>query len=125
MAEDKLSEIAGTLKELLKWTKFTGMKEVKSVLLLALDTETKKIIYHLSDGDKSSAEIADVANVSDWTVRNYWKSWNKLGIVEALQVGTGQRYKKAFDIEDFGIEAPKIAPAKTQPKKIESQDVSG
>lgn len=124
MAEDKLSEIAITLKELLKWTKFAGIKEVKSVLLSALDTEAKKIIYYLSDGDTSSAEIAGAANVSDWTVRNYWKSWNKLGIVEALQVGSGQRYKKAFDIEEFGIELPKIATANAQSNKAETKGVS-
>lgn len=124
MTEDKLSEIAASLKELVKWSRVTGMKEVKNVLVLALDSDPKKIIYHLSDGEKGSAEIAIAAGVSDWTVRNYWKSWNKMGIVEPLQAGSGQRYKKSFEIEDFGIEVPKIATAKTPPKATEPKEVS-
>ncbi len=122
MSEDKLSEIAVTLRELLKWTRFAGMKEVKSALESALTSDVKKTIYHLSDGDKSRAEIAAITKVSDQTVSNYWKSWSKLGIVEALKMRGGERYKKAFDLEDFGIEMPERAPSAVETVKPESQD---
>lgn len=122
MSEDKLSEIAATLKELLKWTRFAGMKEVKSVLQTALDSEVKKTIYHLSDGNRSSAEISATVRLSDQTIRNYWKSWSKLGIVEALKMRGGERYKKAFDIEDFGIEIPRMMPSAVETPKAESQE---
>ena len=94
------------LREIVKWLRFTGMKEVKTVLTSALDSDQKKLVYHLSDGGKSSLEIAQQSGVSDFTVRNYWKQWSKVGIVEALKVGRGDRYKKAFDLEDFGMEIP-------------------
>lgn len=99
------------LREILKWIRFAGMKEVKAALSSALDSETKKIIYHLSGGEKGSIEIAKAAGVSDFTVRKYWKSWAKFGIVESMKVGRGERYRKAFELEDFGIEVP-------QPKSI-------
>ena|SRR2546429_3309690 len=94
------------LREILKWLRFTGTKEVKTVLTSALDGEQKKLVYHLSDGNKGSMEIGQQSGVSDFTVRNYWKQWSKLGIVESIRVGRGDRYKKAFDLEDFGMEIP-------------------
>jgi hypothetical protein len=119
MSEDKLSEIAGTLKELLKWTRFTGMKEVKSVLQSTLDSDVKKIVYHLSDGNTGSVRIAAAVKLSDWTIRNYWKSWSKLGIVEAVKMTAGERYRKAFDMEDFGIDIPKATMPVEESKKDE------
>lgn len=109
------------LREILKWIRFAGMKEVKVVLSSALDSETKKVIYHLSDGEKGSVEIAKASRVSDSTVRSYWKSWAKLGIVEAIKVRRGERYKKAFDLEDFGIEVPQLKSAIEKKEPIETQ----
>jgi len=104
--ESQKSEQTEILKEILKWIKFSGAKEVKSVLLAALGTQQKRLIYHLSDGDKGSLEIGKAAGVSDNTVRRYWTSWARQGIVEPLKVRGGERYKKSFELEDFGIEIP-------------------
>lgn len=97
------------LKEILKWIRFTAAKEVKTVLIDVMNTEQKSLIYHLSDGSRSSAEIGKSAGVSDMTVRRLWASWARLGIVEAIKVRGGDRYKKSFDLEDFGIEPPKTS----------------
>lgn len=99
-------EQTAILKEILKWIRFTGAKEVKNVLLNALDTKQKSLIYHLSDGNHSSAEIGKSAGVSDMTVRRLWAAWARLGIVESIKVRGGDRYKKSFDLEDFGLEIP-------------------
>jgi len=104
--EPQKSEQTEILKEILKWIKFSGAKEVKSVLLAALDTQQKRLIYHFSDGDKGSLEIGKAAGVSDNTVRRYWTSWARQGIVEPLKVRGGERYRKSFELEDFGIEIP-------------------
>ena len=108
------------LREILKWIRFAGMKEVKVVLSSTLDSETKIVIYHLSDGDKGSREIAEASGVSDWTVRNYWKSWARFGIVEPIKVGRGERYKKAFELEDFGIEVPQLTSTIKKKEPIET-----
>lgn len=109
------------LREILKWIRFAGMKEVKAVLSFALDSETKKVIYHLSDGEKGSVEIAKASGVSDATVRSHWKSWSKFGIVEAFKVGRGQRYRKAFELGDFGIEVPQLGSTTEKKEPIETQ----
>lgn len=106
--EQKLGEQTEILKEILKWIKFAGAKEVKNVLLATLDTEQKRLIYHLSDGDHGSLEIAKGAGTSDTTVRRNWASWARQGIVEPLKVRGGERYKKSFELEDFGIEVPQV-----------------
>lgn len=112
MPED--NEQIALLREIAKWLRFTGMKEVKSVLASALDNDQKKLVYHLSDGNNGSVEIAQQSGVSDFTVRNYWKQWSKLGIVEAIKVRRGDRYRKTFDLEDFGVDIPQ-ARTTTQP----------
>jgi hypothetical protein len=120
MSMSKDDEQTKVLREILRWIRFTGMKEVKSVLATALDTDPKKLVYHLSDGNNGTVEIASLSGISDFTVRSYWKQWAKLGIVEAMKVGRGERYRRAFDLEDFGIEVPQ-AKAVTREGTIEAE----
>ncbi|MCP8309409.1 MAG: helix-turn-helix domain-containing protein [archaeon] len=115
-AEEKMVKL---LEEILKWIRFSGMQQVKSVLLSLLDSETKRIIYHLSDGEKSSGDIGKMSGVSDQTVRNYWRDWFTKGIVEPKSVKGGTRYKKVFSLEDFGIEVPPLKEAEKVEKPTE------
>jgi hypothetical protein len=108
MSDDALKEIASILREILKWTKIAGSKEVKNVLKSALDTDQKILVYHLSDGKKGSEEIGKKAGVSHSTVFNYWTSWVRQDIVEPVKVRGGERYKKVFELEDFGFVIPEI-----------------
>lgn len=109
---EKEEEILATLKEILKWIRFSGSKEVQEVLKNALNSETKILVYHFSNGDNGSVEIGKIAKVSDKTVRTYWASWARLGIVESFRVRGGERYKKSFDLEDFGFKLPNEADKK-------------
>jgi len=99
------------LREMLKWIKFAGMKEVKSVLLSILDTEQKKLAYHLSDGTKGTVEIGKLVSIGQATVDTYWKSWLRLGLGENIPVKGGQRFQRSFDLEDFGIKVPRLKAA--------------
>ena len=118
------TEIHGTLKELLKWAKFSGIKEVKPVLESKLDTNDKKIIYVLSDGSKGTREISKiVGSLSHVTIANYWQDWEKAGIGESDAImGGGNRFKRSFDLEDFGIKVPEIPKQET---KTEEQPKQG
>jgi hypothetical protein len=101
------------LKEILKWIKFAGMKEVKEVLNSVLDTDQKKLVYQLSDGSKGMIEVGKAAGIaSTATISKYWKSWLKLGLGENVSVKGGERFRRAFDLEDFGIEVPQLEKAK-------------
>lgn len=98
-------EIKDTLREILKWTKFQGMQKVKQVLETALDTDTKKLIYHLSDGRPSPA-IAAITGADQTTIRGYWKDWVVIGIVE-IHPAYKKRYHRVFSLRSLGIGIPK------------------
>ena len=97
------------LEEIRVWTKINGVEKVQSVLNKALDTPEKRIVYHLSDG-KTTREINAICGVSIGTVSTYWNSWNRLGLMKTISVKRGDRFIKSFDLEDYGIEIPKIIP---------------
>lgn len=103
---DKMDELVEVMREILKWTKFAGAREVRNILAAALDTEQKRLVYDLSDGNKGSVEIGKAASVGDSTIRRYWESWARQGIVEPIKVQGGTRFRKSFELEDFGIVAP-------------------
>jgi hypothetical protein len=106
------------LREILKWTKFSGMKAVKEVLNSTLDTPEKRLLYQLSDGSKGSVELCKATGIaSTETITKNWKSWTKLGLGENLAVKGGKRFKRAFDLEDLGIEVPKHKDAKMEDKQ--------
>ena len=116
------------LKEILKWTKFAGTNQVQSVLESTLNTPEKKLAYQLSDGSKGTIEISKVSKVgSDFKVRALWKEWRRKGLGDAITVPGGDRFRRAFDLEDFGIEHPQIpvAAQATQPAPTPSSDLVG
>jgi hypothetical protein len=118
MSNEK-SEQTILLREILKWIKFAGMKEVKNTLVSVLDTEQKRLVYHLSDGTRGIVEIAKLAGIgSTSTVFDMWQTWLKLSLGESIPVKGGSRFKRTFDLEDFGIEMPKIKEIKKEEKQV-------
>jgi hypothetical protein len=109
LSEQTLVEIAGTLKELLKWSRFAGMQQLRNVLSQTLKTDTEKLIYEFSDGTKGAREVAGAARLgSHATVLTYWKKWSKVGIVEPSPTHHG-RYQRICSLEEVGLEVPQMA----------------
>jgi len=107
------------LREILKWIKFAGMREVKNTLVSALDSEQKRLVYHLSDGSRGTVEIAKLVGIgSNRTVADMWEVWLKLGLGESIPVKGGTRFKRSFDLEDFGIEVPRVKEPEKEEKKV-------
>lgn len=102
------------LREILKWIKFAGVKEVKEVLVSELESDQKKQVYKMSDGSKTNSEINKVTGVSAGAISGYWKKWVKKGLGDKISVQGGERFAGAFDLEDFGISVPE---SKTQSVK--------
>ncbi|MCK4443485.1 MAG: hypothetical protein KAW09_03010 [Thermoplasmata archaeon] len=100
--EDKMIEL---LEELVKWTRVTSIPHVKNLLSEILGSPEERIAYQASDG-KSSKEVANRAGVSFGTVTRWWKIWMKTGIAESIPAKGGQRAKRIFSLDDFGIDIP-------------------
>lgn len=129
--KDKQDRMIELLQEMLKWIKFAGMKEVKNTLVSALDTEQKRLVYHLSNGTHGTVETARLAGIgSTSTVFDMWQAWLRLGLGESIPVKGGSRFKRSFDLEDFGIEVPQIKEAGkeemqvTEPTSSEKTEVA-
>lgn len=99
--EDRMIEL---LEELVKWTKVTGFRQVKNLLLDILTSPEEKIAYNSSDGERTSRDVAEIAHVSQYSIAKWWKTWIKAGIAEPIQVQRGERAMHSFSLEDFGIE---------------------
>lgn len=97
------------LKEILKWIRFSGWTNVKQILLDTLNEPEKLVAYSLTNGDNGLEYIKDRIGRSRGTVYRYWASWQKIGIVESINVKGGSRAKALFDLEEFGIEIPELA----------------
>lgn len=96
------------LLEILKWIKFSGIKNVKEVVSSILNTDLKLKIYELSDGQLSNSEIVKITNLNERTVRRYWENWSKANIKRLDRVNGRERYFREFDLDDMGIEVPEV-----------------
>lgn len=111
------------LKEILKWTRFSGMREVKAVIDTLVDDQTKRAIYQLSDGSLTTREIGDRVGAGKDKVASLWKIWSRAGLGETQSVkGGGSRFKRSFDLEEFGIEVR--IPEATAPSESATTETS-
>ena len=119
--QDRMVEL---LEELVKWTRLSSKPGVKTLLLDILKDDERKMVYQLSDG-RGSVEIAKLTGVGASTIPEWWKQWNKVGISEAMPVRGGERAKRLFSLDDFGIEVPQPIKATMteKPTTVESQIV--
>lgn len=118
MSDDKVEQTE-LLKEMTKWLRFLGMKEVKVVLKDTLNDEKKIIAYHHSDGKNTSRTISEISGMAYQTVSDLWKEWLSLGLGEPVSASGGSRFKKSFDLKMFGIQVPEV---KTKSENAAKQD---
>lgn len=119
MEQDKTGRVVEILEEILKWTKVTSIPHVKKLLLEILPSDREKIAYRYSDGRGSKA-VAKFAGVNFSTVTIWWKKWTRAGIAETIGVKGGERARRIFSLEDFGIEVPSPEEIKPEKKEVES-----
>lgn len=107
LGEPNVEEILRLLRELVKWSKFESIPKLRTILEQNLPTDKEKRIYELSDGERSTRDIAKLSDVSHQTVANYWEKWSKLGIVDTTETKEG-RYKRICSLEQVGLEIAKV-----------------
>lgn len=114
-----LRSIEQKLDQLLKWTRFAGMQQLRTILTQNLETDTEMLVYELSDGERTTREIARLAGVgSNATITNYWRKWSKVGIAEPSEKRRG-RYKRICSLEEVGLTVPPMPQAGEPPIETE------
>jgi len=100
MTDDRISRL---LEEFLILYKVLNRNTIIEILRNALNNEQLLEIYQLTDGEKSTRDLAGMLKnkCSHGTVSNLWNKWALQGLVTpARQKG---RYKAAFDLFEYGI----------------------
>lgn len=91
------------IQELVRWTKASSYENIKNMLETVLDSENKRTVYYLSNGENNQDEIIAKGKVGAGSISRYWNEWEKLGIGESIPVKRGKRFKGTFDLNNFGL----------------------
>lgn len=103
--DDRIVEL---LEELVYWTKETIFPQIRQLLLKNLESPEEKIAYSLSDGEKTTRQVASKVKAGKDTIAKWWNNWIAVGIAEPISTkGGGHRAKQKFLLKDFGIDIPK------------------
>lgn len=116
---ETLKSIESKPDQLLKWTRFAGMQQLRTILAQNLTTDTEMLIYELSDGERGTREVAALSSVgSNATVANYWRKWSRLGIVEPSEKRQGG-FRRICSLEEVGLTVPPIPQATAETEQPE------
>ena len=111
--EITLKDVTERLDELIAWQRFESLPKLRAVLLKELDSDTKKLAYEMTDGEKSRRDIASALGVSDDNIQTWWQRWYELAVVRPSKKFKG-RPQHVVSLENAGIKLPKAVPAKTE-----------
>ena len=115
------NEQTALLKEIAKWVRFSGFKQVKEVLQTTLDDKKKIFAYHLSDGKTTSTVISQKTGINQPKISELWKEWLTLGLGESITASGGSRFKRSFDLKMFGIQVSEIKGEQQKPTTATEQ----
>ncbi len=103
--------LSDKLDELIFWTKFSALPTFRALLKDALRDDVDKLVYELSDGERSTRDIAHLISrggrrITHVTVANMWQKWSLMNLV--MPAERRGRYKIVASLESIGIEVPPV-----------------
>jgi len=105
-----LREVAESLRQLVTWVRVIGYPTIKQTLETVLDSDEKRLVYHLTDGQRSVREIEKLTRVNVRQISEWGQEWERIGVAEPSRVSSVRgRRQRAFDLADFGLEIPEIS----------------
>lgn len=96
--------VADLLSEILRWTKI-GALNLREALAQELATDQQRLAYELTNGVRSSRDVASQSGVSFVTVTNWWRRWSDLGFVDPSPKYPG-RVQRLCSLRMLGIPVP-------------------
>jgi hypothetical protein len=126
-SNDVLS-LSEKMDELIFWTKFSAMTTFIPILKNALRDDTDKLVYELSDGKRSTRDIAQIVcstgrKTTHVTVGNMWERWTLLNLV--IPANRKGRVKRVLSLESIGMSVPKyIISVQTKSQAIAKEEAN-
>ena len=93
------NETNDILSEILKWQKLHGMSIVRNLMPELVDSEKKRAVYELTDGENTQGAISIKAGVATGTVSNWWTQWHSHGLLTKA----GARYQKNISLQELSL----------------------
>jgi len=89
--------------------KFSAMSTFIPILRNSLRDDIDKLVYELSDGERTTREIAQKVTesgrkISHVTVANMWEKWQLQNLV--LEANRKGRFKRIISLESIGMKIP-------------------
>lgn len=103
-------ELVKELREHGKWLRLLGLASLRPLLATTVASDRDRLIYELSDGTRSTRDIANLAGVSKMTVSRLWQDWLAIGLCTESK-GTEGRAEHLVSLAKVGIAVPKQAQA--------------
>ena len=105
------------LDELIFWTRFSALPTFRALLMDTLREDVDKLVYELSDGERSTREIAQIVSrggrrIAHATVANMWRKWSLMNLV--MPAGRRGRYRRVVSLESIGIEIPPLETVRSE-----------
>lgn len=115
-----MESLSEKLNELIFWTKFSALPTFRVLLIDALREDVDKLVYELSDGERSTREIAHMISrggrrITHTTVANLWQKWSLMNLV--MPTERRGRYKKVVSLKSIGVEVPPLNTVRAERRK--------
>lgn len=85
------------------WLRLLGLQALKPVLGDTLRTEKQRRAYELSDGVRTTREVASAAGVGAGSVSRWWTTWARLGLMTESPTHAG-RWMHLASLTDLGLD---------------------
>lgn len=90
------------LEEMVELTRFLALREARHLAKQVLDNERKRTVFSLTNGQRTTRKIAEIAKINRTTISIWWQEWHALGLVEAVSGTRGTR-RAIFSPDDLGL----------------------
>ncbi len=118
--DELLKKLVSVQEEQLRWSRLTGLNHLKAIFGTEFKSNDEKLVYELSDGEKSIRDLEKYTGISRSKISLLWHKWYNMGIMEKSQKYEGKRMKKSFFLADVGIEV--VIPSKYQSNSKSKED---
>jgi hypothetical protein len=103
-----LENISAALYDAVKLIRVISHPKIKEILEATLDSNEKRLVYDMMDGEKTVATIQELSGVNVRFISEWGQEWEKLGLVEIdSNANVRGRRRKSFDLSLYDIQVIK------------------
>src|SRR5574341_3010 len=95
----ELKTLNPTQRQIADYLRILTQSEIENRLKPLFSTAGEIHAYELSDGSRSTRDIAELVNSNKDTISSLWKKWAEMGIAEST--GNLKPYKAKFTLLDL------------------------